>query len=227
MFRTHETRLGPGALSTPGTAVPATARCNPWPPHAASQRPVPVTPVQRSVPGSPNNGASARVHQRSPLPAFPSPVIPGTVRGTLGFSLSSAPGRARPSRARQGGNEPQALPGVTSSASAGLLRRTHSTRATSCRTIIRFWTLNIPATACRSRRTGSVAPGTKWVGGGITRPAGRCSRSERARTCRRYSRRECCRAALCIGRLRCRPWPGWCCRRSADNRLPGRGLAAG
>ena len=29
MFRTRETRLGPGALSTPGTAVPATARCNP------------------------------------------------------------------------------------------------------------------------------------------------------------------------------------------------------
>src|SRR5262249_16820933 len=31
-------------------------------------------------------------------------------------SLSFAPGRARPSRAHQGGNEPQALPGVTSSA---------------------------------------------------------------------------------------------------------------
>jgi hypothetical protein len=77
MFRTRETQLGPGALSTPGTAVPVTARCNPWPPHAASQRPVPVTPVLRSVPGSPNNGASARVHWRSPLPAFPSPVIPG------------------------------------------------------------------------------------------------------------------------------------------------------
>jgi len=77
MFRTRETQLGPGALSTPGTAVPATARCNPWPPHAASQRPVPVTPVLRSVPGSPNNGASARVHWRSPLPAFPSPVLPG------------------------------------------------------------------------------------------------------------------------------------------------------
>jgi len=30
MFRTRETQLGPGALSTPGTAVPATARCNPW-----------------------------------------------------------------------------------------------------------------------------------------------------------------------------------------------------
>jgi len=29
MFRTRETRLGPGALCTPGTAVPARSRVNP------------------------------------------------------------------------------------------------------------------------------------------------------------------------------------------------------
>jgi hypothetical protein len=50
------------------------------------------TPVQHSAPGCNCDEASTRVHWRSPLPAFPSPVIPGTVRGPSGFSLSSAPG---------------------------------------------------------------------------------------------------------------------------------------
>jgi hypothetical protein len=116
MFRTRETRLGPGALSTPGTAVPATARCNPWPPHAALQRPVPVTPVLLSVPGSPNNGGISKGSLAFTPPSLSLACAPRTVRGPSGFSLSSAPGRAGPNRARQGGNEPQALPGVTSSA---------------------------------------------------------------------------------------------------------------
>jgi hypothetical protein len=77
MFRTRETRPGAGALSTPGTAVPATARGHPWPPRAAFQRPVPILPVLHSVPGSGDDEASARVHWRSPFPAFPSPVAPG------------------------------------------------------------------------------------------------------------------------------------------------------
>ena len=135
MFRTRETRLGPGALFTPGTAVPSRPGDLPdrrTPPSSGRSL---FTPVQHSAPGCICDEALSRVHWRSPLPAFPSPVIPGTVRGPSGFSLSSAPGWAGPSHARQGGNEPQALPGVTSSASADLLRRTHSTRATSCRTI--------------------------------------------------------------------------------------------
>ena len=138
MFRTRETRLGPGALFTPGTAVPSRPVNLPdrrTPPSSGRSL---FTPVQHSAPGCNRDEASSRVHWRSPLPAFPSPVIPGTVRGPSGFSLSSAPGRAGPSHARQGGNEPQALPGVTSPASADLLRRTHSTRATSCRTITSF-----------------------------------------------------------------------------------------
>ena len=51
MFRTRETRLGPGALFTPGTAVPSTARGSPWPPHAAFQRPVPIHPGPAIRPG--------------------------------------------------------------------------------------------------------------------------------------------------------------------------------
>ncbi len=51
MFRTHETRLGPGALFTPGTTVPSRPWGSSWPPPAASQRPVPVIPVQQPVPG--------------------------------------------------------------------------------------------------------------------------------------------------------------------------------
>lgn len=76
---------------------------------------------------------------------------------TAGFVLQSVTGLepavvalAGPSQARQGGNEPQALPGVTSSASADLLRRTHSPRATSCRTIGQFWRVSAGGCAARS-----------------------------------------------------------------------------
>ena len=92
MFRTRETRLGPGALFTPGTTVPSRPVNLPdrrTPP--SSGRPL-FTPVQHSAPGCNCDEASSRVHWRSPLPALPSPVIPGTVRGPSGFSLSSAPG---------------------------------------------------------------------------------------------------------------------------------------
>ena len=72
MFRTRETQLGPGALSTPGTAVPATARCNPWPPHAASQRPVPATPVLPFPP----RGAQITGHQQGFTGVHPSQPFP-------------------------------------------------------------------------------------------------------------------------------------------------------
>ena len=92
MFRTRETRLGPGALFTPGTAVPSRPVNLPdrrTPPSSGRSL---FTPVPHSAPGCNCDEASTRVHWRSPLPAFPSPVIPGTVRGPSGFSLSSAPG---------------------------------------------------------------------------------------------------------------------------------------
>ena len=77
MFRTRETRLGPGALSAPGTAVPSRPGPIPdrrLPPHSGRSL---SPPVQRTVPGSLSHEASSRVHCRSPLPAFPSPVVPG------------------------------------------------------------------------------------------------------------------------------------------------------
>ena len=92
MFRTRETRLGPGALFTPGTAVPSRSVNLPDRRTPPSSGRSPFTPVQHSAPGCNCDEASSRVHWRSPLPAFPSPVIPGTVRGPSGFSLSSAPG---------------------------------------------------------------------------------------------------------------------------------------
>jgi hypothetical protein len=77
MFRTRETRLGPGALFTPGTAVPSRPANLPdrrTPPSSGRSL---FTPVRQSAPGCNRDEASARVHWRSPLPAFPSPVIPG------------------------------------------------------------------------------------------------------------------------------------------------------
>jgi hypothetical protein len=85
MFRTRETRLGPGALFTPGTAVPSRPANLPGrrtPPSSGRSL---FTPVQHSAPGCNRDEASTRVHWHSPLPAFPSPVIPGVGTGTLGL----------------------------------------------------------------------------------------------------------------------------------------------
>ena len=77
MFRTRETRPGPGALFTPGTAVPSRPVNLPGrrtPPSSGRSL---FTPVDHSAPGCNCDEASARVHWRSPLPAFPSPAVPG------------------------------------------------------------------------------------------------------------------------------------------------------
>ena len=105
VFRTRETWLAQGALFTPGGGGVHTAGCSPRPPPAASQRPAPVTPDH-----DPPRGVSVTRHQQGftvihPTPAFPSPVTPGGT-GSLGFSLSFAPHRARPGNARQGGDRP-------------------------------------------------------------------------------------------------------------------------
>ena len=133
MFRTRETRPGPGALYTPGTAVPHGHVCIPRPPPAALQRPVPVTPVSRPVPGCLSHEASARVHWRSPLPAIPLACGSQTERDPSGFPPGSTPGRAGLGRARRGGDRPQALTWNNAVAISDLLRRTHSQRATSRR----------------------------------------------------------------------------------------------
>ena len=133
MFRTCETRPGPGALYTPGTAVPHGHVCIPRPPPAALQRPVPVTPVSRPVPGCLSHEASARVHWRSPLPAIPLACGSQTERDPSGFPPGFTPGRAGLGRACRGGDRPQALTWNNAVAISDLLRRIHSQRATSRR----------------------------------------------------------------------------------------------
>ncbi len=102
-------RVRPGWLKAP--SVPRGRRCphgrySSRPPPAASQRPAPAAPDD-----NPPRDASLTRHQRGftvihLTPAFPSPVTPGGT-GSLGFSLSFAPGRARPGNARQGRDRPR------------------------------------------------------------------------------------------------------------------------
>ena len=91
----------PGAI--PGRRTPPHSGRSLSPRYSFPSRGVPITGHQQGFTG---------IHPSQPFPRLCSP--DGT--GNLGLFLSFTPGRARPSRAHQGGNEPQALPGVTSSA---------------------------------------------------------------------------------------------------------------
>jgi hypothetical protein len=131
VFRTHEIRLDRVPSRPRGQRCPRDRCASP----AAACRfstARPCHPGPQPAPGCPIHGASAKVHCRSPQPAFPSPVAPGGT-GPSGFSLSSAPGRAGPCHARQGGDGLWALPGLRPWHRASLLRRTHSLRATTRR----------------------------------------------------------------------------------------------
>ena len=108
-------RVRPGWLRVP--SVPRGRRCPhdrsySRPPPAASQRPVPAAPVLQPAPGRIIDEASARVHCHSPHTSLPLACDPRTERGSSGFSLSSAPSRAGPGNARQGGDRPRTLPGL-------------------------------------------------------------------------------------------------------------------
>jgi len=100
-------RVRPGWLRVP--SLPRGRRCPrrpvnlPGRPPAASQRPAPIHPGQQPAPGSNRDEASARVHCRSPHTSLPLTCDPGR-NGILGLSLSSAPRRAGPGGARQGGD---------------------------------------------------------------------------------------------------------------------------
>jgi len=93
MFRTRETRPGPGALCTPGTAVPVRPRVNPV---TAACR----LATARSLPPRyrhPSRDVFLTRHQQGftgvrPSRPFPSPDSPRTERGPLGFTLGSTPG---------------------------------------------------------------------------------------------------------------------------------------
>ena len=123
MFRTRETPPGPGALCTPGTAVPAQSRVHPVTAACRLATAGPCRPGHATRPGRFPHEASARVHWRSPHPGLPLTCDPQAEQGSLGFTLSSAPGRAGPSHARQGGDEPQALTRSHVTGITGLLQR--------------------------------------------------------------------------------------------------------
>ena len=92
VFRTHETRLGLAVLSTPGTAVstrPEEHLGRRLPP--LNGRPLPPCAATR------HQGVRLTRHQQGftgihPIPSLPLTCDPRTDRGSLGFTLSSAPG---------------------------------------------------------------------------------------------------------------------------------------
>ena len=91
VFRTHETRLGLGALCTPGTAVSTR-------PHSILGRRLPPS-NGRSLSSrhrKPSQDAQLTRHQRGftgihPMPSLPLACGPRTERGPLGFPASFAP----------------------------------------------------------------------------------------------------------------------------------------
>ncbi len=85
MFRTHETRLGPGALCTPGTTAPTRPGTIPSrrlpPPSGRSLSPRHHDP-SRDVQLTRHLQEFTGVH---PRPAFPSPVTPGRIGDPWAF----------------------------------------------------------------------------------------------------------------------------------------------
>ena len=133
-------RVRPGWLR-----VPSLPRGR-WCPHGRSISPAatcriatasPCHPGLQPAPGRNSDEASARVHCHSPHTSLPLACDPGR-NGILGLfpELRTRPGRTR--QRTSGRGQAQTLARITTLASASLLRRTHSQRATSRRTIDRF-----------------------------------------------------------------------------------------
>jgi len=100
---------------------------------AASQRPTPVPRCCFHLPRAWDNGASSRVHSRSPVRSSPLPVAPGW----NGSPWASPPGftpRRYQRRMPKWGRALGHLPGITSPASTSPPQRIHSPRGPSCRT---------------------------------------------------------------------------------------------
>src|SRR5260370_27404359 len=91
MFRTHETRLGPGALCPPGTTAPTrlgTIPSRPPPPSSGRS----LSPRHHDPP----RDVQLTRHQQEftvvhPRPAFPSPVAPGPITYPRAFPLPPHP----------------------------------------------------------------------------------------------------------------------------------------
>jgi hypothetical protein len=82
------------------------------------QRLVPVTPVRQPIPECSSHETSARVHWRSPLPAFLSPVAPGRNGGSWALPRASHPAGQDPAAYAGAGTGLRHWPAVTSSPSS-------------------------------------------------------------------------------------------------------------
>jgi hypothetical protein len=119
MFRTRETRPGPGALCTPGTAVPARPRMNPV---TAACRPFngrSLSPRYRN----PSRDVFLTRHQQRftgihPSRPFPSPVAPGRNGNPWALPWAPHPAEQDPAAHARAGTSLRHWPGVTSSPSA-------------------------------------------------------------------------------------------------------------
>jgi hypothetical protein len=119
MFRTRETRPGPGALYTPGTTVPARLRVNP---AAAACR----LATARSLPPrchNPSRDAFLTRHQQGftgvrPSRPFPSPVAPGRHGDPWALPWAPHPAEQDPAAHARAGTSLRHWPGITPSPSA-------------------------------------------------------------------------------------------------------------
>jgi hypothetical protein len=92
MFRTRETRPGPGALCTPGTAVPARPRVNPVTAACRLATAGPCHPGAATHPGMFSSRGISKGSLAFAPPGHSPHLWPRTERAPLGFSLGSTPG---------------------------------------------------------------------------------------------------------------------------------------
>ena len=131
MFRTRETRPGPGALCTPGTAVPARPRMHPVTAACRLSTAGPCHPGTTAHPGMFFSRGISKGSLAFAPPGLPLACNPRTERGPSGFTPGFTPGWAGPSRACRGGDGLRHWPGVTSppsSAASFLDAPTHNER---------------------------------------------------------------------------------------------------
>ena len=130
MFRTRETRPGPGALYTPGTAVPARPRVRPVTAACRLATAGPCHPGAATRPGM----SSLTRHQQGftgvrPSRPFSSPVAPGRNGDPWAFPRASHRAEQDPAKHAGAGTGLRHWPGVTSSPPATSLDAlTHSER---------------------------------------------------------------------------------------------------
>ena len=118
MFRTRETRPGPGALCTPGTAVPARPRMHPV---TAACRLAAAGPCHPGIATRP--GMFFTRHQQGftgvrPSRPFPSPVIPRRNGDPWALPRASHPAEQDPAAHARAGTSLRHWPGITPSPSA-------------------------------------------------------------------------------------------------------------